>query len=557
MKTIRKTIDTYIEGVLTGKIVSCEFIKLAVQRHLNDLETGIDRGLYFDEKAAAKAINFSKYVCHYKGSFAGKTFEPEPWQQFSDWCLFGWKNANGFRRFSKSYNEIARKNGKTFLAAKNGLYMLTSDKEAGAEIYSAAKTRDQAKIVFRDATEIVKKSKQLKSIIDIYTNSLTVEISASLFKALASDSDSLDGLNSSMGIVDEYHAHPNSMVYDVIETSQGSRNQPLMYIVTTAGFNLSGPCFQENQLSIDILRGIKQQDNYLALLYTIDEGDDWRDESVWNKANPNLGISKGWDYMRRQFIDAVNNPSKEVGFKTKHLNVWCSSSIQFISDEKWMKQPPRLPLAELRGRKAWGGLDLSQNIDLTALVLIIPRNNGVDDVFAHYWIPEGKVQQMQDRVDYQVWANQGYITITPGDIIDIDMMTTECIEFLEMFDVQELAIDPAKAYHGVVQNLQKNTSVTLTQFRQGFVSMDTPTKEIQTLALSARLAHGNDPVLRWCNSNVEIARDSADNIKIDKKRARNRVDGMVALVMAKGAQMGGENTNSLNNFYENNDVRTL
>ena len=557
MKTIRKTIDTYIDAIVSGKKVSGKLEQLAVSRFIDDCKTGIDRGLYFDEKAAAKVINFYKFIRHTKGEFEGKVFELEPWQQFLLWNLFGWKQANGYRRFNKSYAEVARKNGKSALAAPVGLYGLTADKESGAEIYSAATTRDQAKIVFKEAVEMVKKSKAIKSISSIYTNSITIEATASFFKPLSSDANTLDGLNVHYGIVDEYHAHKTSEVYDVLTSSQGARRQPLMFTITTAGFNLSGPCFTENQLCRDILQGIKKQDNYLAMIYTLDEGDDWRDEASWYKANPNLGVSKRIDYMRKEFLDAVNNPTKEVAFKTKHLNIWCASSIQFISDEKWMNQPARRSLNELHGQRAWAGLDLSQSIDLTALVFVIPRENGIDDVVAHFWIPESKVEQMQDRVDYQVWASMGYITITPGDVIDIEIMSKETIEMLEQYDIQELAIDPAKAYHGVTQNIQKNTSIVLTQFRQGFVSMDTPTKEIQKQALSGRLAHGGDPVLRWCNSNVEIARDSADNIKIDKKRARNRVDGMVALVMAKGAQMGGENNNSLNNFYERNDVRTL
>lgn len=559
--TLKSEIEKYMSDILGGKIVAGELTKLAIQRQIDDLRTGIDRGLYFDEKAAKKVIDFYSFVKLIKGAeFSGQPFNLQSWQKFILWCAFGWKKADGKRRFTKVYNEVARKNGKSTFVAPIGLYLLCADKEPGAEVYTAATTKDQAKIVWDEARNMVKKSPSLNNLITVYKKTMFIEETASKMEPLSSDADSLDGLNPHGSIIDEYHAHKTSEVYDVIVSGMGSRTQPLNYVITTAGFNLSGPCFLENKLCQDILRGIKVQDNYFSQIFALDladlEHEGWREETNWYKANPNLGISKKIEYMRNEYKEAINNETKVVPFKTKHLNIWCASSIQFIGDEKWCNQPRRRELSDLYGQKAWAGLDLSASTDITALVAIIPRPDGIHDVFAHFWIPEAKAEEMQDRVDYKTWSSKGYVTITSGEVIDIEQESSEMIGILHRFDLQELAIDPARAYHGVTQNLEKE-GFTLTQFRQGFISMDAPTKEVQRLALSKCLAHNENPVLRWMNSNVEVSMDSAGNIKLDKKKARQRIDGMIALVMAEGAFMSNGQGSSMNSFYENNDVRTL
>lgn len=550
--------EQYIKDVTSGKIKTCETTRLAIERHLTDLETGIDRGLFFDKRAGEKAINFfSKAgLKHTKGEFATKTnplFIPEPWQCFILYCLFGWKNADGSRRFNYAYVEVAKKNGKSTFAAGIAHYCFIADKEPGAEIYTAASNRDQAKIVFNEAKNMVRNSKELKSLITVYEHSMFVDVTMSTFKPLSSDQDSFEGKNPSCTIFDEYHVQKTNDLFDNIKSAMASRRQPLLFIITTAGKSRTSPCYDYRQMVIEILRGIKEQDNIFGIIYTLDENDEWDDQSVWIKSNPNLNISVKQSFLEKELSECKNRESAIINFKTKNLNIWTDSAKGWISDKNWMKCAGDVTREEMEGQVCYGGLDLAASTDINAFSLFFPKKC---KLLVWFWIPEEKVNKTEDRVDYKLWIRQGYVKTTEGAVIDIDTMSADLLTIIGKYDVKSIAIDPARAYHGIVQNLQKE-EITMSLFRQGFLSMDAPTKELERLILSGEIDHGGNPVLRWMNGNVEIRMDPAGNIKIDKSKSSNKVDGMVSTVMAIGEYMTNKDNNLLNEIYETGGIKTI
>lgn len=546
----------YIDDVQSGNVEACQLVKLAVNRHVQDLATGMDRGLFFDEKAGAKAMNFFKFLKHTKGSqFAGKPFELSPWQAFIVWSLFGWKRADKTRRFQYAYVEVAKKNGKSTFAAGIAHYCFIADNEAGAEIYTAASNRDQAKIVFTEAKNMVKSSEPLKKMVTIYEHSMFIDTSMSTFKPLSSDQDSFEGKNPSCTIFDEYHVQKTNDLFDNIKSAMSSRVSPLMFVITTAGKSRTSPCYDYRAMIIEILRGIKSQDNIFGIIYTLDDGDAWDDPRVWGKSNPNLDVSMNSSFLENELKECKNRESAIINFKTKNLNIWTDSSKGWIPDAKWMQCDKGVKPAEMIGRKCYGGLDLASSVDINALSLYFPEEN---KVLVWFWIPEEKVKQREDRVDYRLWINQGFISVTDGAVIDIDTLTSDIMQIVSTYNVQSIAIDPAKAYNGVVQNLQKE-DIALSLFRQGFLSMSEPTKRLHEMILNKEIDHGGNPVLRWMASNVELSEDPAGNIKINKAKSTDKVDGMVAVVMAIGEYMTQKNNNNLNEIYgtEGHGIRTL
>lgn len=536
----------YAEDVLSDRVPACELVKLTCLRYFDDIKNGPARGIYFNEKKAARAVNFFKFVRHSKGKWAGKQFELSPWQYFIVWCIFGFENADGSRRFNYVYIEVARKNGKSTFMAVLGLYLLIADKEAGADIYSAATTHKQAKIVFDEAKNMVKKSPALSKIAGVFQNNIHVTSTLSKFEPVSSEYDTLDGLSPHGGIIDEYHAHKSDGVYNVLKSGMGARENPLLMVITTAGFNKESACYYERKTAIDILKGIKTQDNYFAIVFTLDENDDWENPENWHKANPNIDISINLKFLEKEYLSAKNNPTKLVNFLTKNLNVWTDAQDVWIKDKDWQACTGLIDLEKLKGCECYGGLDLSSNRDLTALCLLFPKENGLFEVIWYYWLPEMTAQDRikRDNVAYDLWHKQGYIKYTPGNIIDYDFIFSEitgktfagqstekpCINGL--YDLKSIAYDRYNATQ-IVLSLQ-DAGIKLTPFGQGHISMNTPTKEIENLVLSLKINHGGNPVSRWMVSNVAIKKDPAGNIKIDKEKASEKVDGIVALVMAYG-----------------------
>lgn len=535
----------YTNQIISSKIIACKLVKLACQRFLNDLEKGKERGIYFDKKEADRVIDFYKFIPHIKGDFAGKSLLLEPWEQFIIANLFGWKRKNtGKRRFRNAFISVGRKNGKSSLIAGIGLYMLFADNEAGAEIYSAATTRDQAKIVFDIAKHMVQRSKLKKYITHFKTN-LNIEYTASKFEPLSSDYNTLDGLNPHAALIDELHAHKTKDLYDILTTAIGARSQPMVISITTAGYDRHSVCYEQELYTEKVLEGIIKDDTHFGIIYTLDNPEEWENEKNWIKANPNLGISVDFEDLRSKAKKAKEVPTQLNAFLRKHMNIWTESHTRWITTEKWDAcGGSAIDIEKLKGRRCYGGLDLSTTTDLSALVLIFPpiEENEKYQVLCRFWIPSDNMHERvrRDKVPYDVWANQGYIKPTPGNIIDYGFILAQIQQDTKDYDFRELAFDRWGSQKIIIdlQNLgfedesAKHFQHYLIDFGQGFASMNSPTKELEKMVLSQEICHGDNPVLKWMISNIAIKMDAAGNIKPDKSESTDRIDGVVALIMA-------------------------
>lgn len=527
--------ERYIKGVMSGQIVVCRWVKLAVERHVRDLKDGHERGLHFDAEAGQHVIDFFQFLRHSKGEWAGQVVVLEDWQEFILYVVFGWMRADGTRRFRTAYEEVARKNGKSTIAAGVGLYLLAGDGEEGSEVYTAATKRDQARITHAEAIRMVKRSPSLRKRIRTFKDNLNIEGTASKMEPLGRDVDSMDGLNVHGGIIDELHAHKTRDLWDILETATGSRRQPLMFAITTAGFNRQSICYQMNEYTKKILDGIIEDDSFFGIIYTLDENDDWEDEAVWVKSNPNLNVSKKLDNMREKAHKAKSMPSALNAFLRLELNLWTQSETKWMSRNHWdacgLKS---VDAAGLRGSRIYAGLDLSSTTDISALVLVFPPETAEDNyqVLCRFWCPDEAIHERtkRDRVPYEAWVRQGYITATPGNVIDYDFILAQIDEDAQAYDLEEIAFDRWGSTK-IIQDIEER-GLTCVQFGQGYASMSPPMKDLEKLVLSHKLAHGNNPVLNWMADNLVALEDPAGNIKPDKERSLERIDGMVALIMA-------------------------
>ncbi len=543
---IELTLDQYVSDVLSGKQIACKWVKLACERHLRDIETGGERGLWFDESAAKIVIAFFSLLKHSKGEWAGRPVMLEPWQQFVLGSIFGWKREDGTRRFRTGILEVARKNGKTTMAAGVGLYMLVADGEPGAEIYSAATKRDQARLSHSEATRMAKSSPQIRREVRIFKDNIHIQDTASKFEPLGADSDTMDGLNVYCALVDEIHAHKTRDTWDLLETATGSRRQPLMFGISTSGFDRQSLFFTQHEYTEKILTGVIEDDSWFGIIYTLDQrrdidpedvvDDDWQDERVWVKANPNLGVAKKWDDMRRKALRAKEMPSAQNAFLRLELDIWTHAETKWVNLEHWRACGKAVDASGLRGRTCYGGLDLSSTTDVTAFVLVFPPQAEGDamQVLCRFFIPEDSMRERsrRDRVPYDVWVRQGFITATPGNVVDYDFVLQQIDDDREAYDVQQIAFDRWGAAHIQSQLMERGGDEFLVQFGQGFASMSAPMKELEKLILGHGLAHGNNPVLTWMADNLVAREDPAGNIKPDKEKSTEKIDGIVALIMA-------------------------
>ena len=527
--------ETYAQQVRTGNILTCEFVQLAVDRYYRDMDNALDKGWYFDRKAAQRAISFIERLKHTKGQWAGLRFKLEPWQQFIIWNIFGWKMADGTRRFRYAYVEIARKNGKTALSAGIGLYMLFADGESRPEVYSAATVKDQARICFSDAVEIVKAT-DLKNYLTPYRNSIVYELKGGMMKPLSSDYGTHDGLNPSCGIIDEFHAHKDSGMFDVIKSAFGARKQPLMFIITTAGFNKAGACYAYRDNVIKILRGINEDDTLFGIIYTMDANEEWDNPQMWIKSNPNLGVSLFPNYLEDQVNDAKNRPEAVRNVMTKNVNLWVVAEKTWILDDAWMKCVGTTEIEDLRGCECWGGLDLSNVSDITAFVLIFHENDKFQ-LLPFFWIPEEKMLEKirKENINYDLWVKAGFVKVTSGNVLDYEFVKADILQIVEIYDLQSSAYDRWNSSQTII-DLQ-NEGMECNPFGQGYGSMSAPSKEFEKLVLSEKIEHFGNPVLRWMLSSTLIKTDPAGNIKPDKEKSVQKIDGIVASIMALGEWM--------------------
>lgn len=522
--------------MIAGEYPAGKLVRQACARHLRDLKEGPSRGLRWDAAAAQHVIDFFGFLKHSKGEWAGRPFVLEPWDQFIIGCPFGWKRADGTRRFRTAYVEVPRKNGKSTKLAGIGLYLLIADGEAGAEVYSSATKKDQARIVWSESERMVKSSPALSSRVGCFRNNLHITGTASKFEPLGADSNTLDGLNAHGNLVDELHAHRDRGVWDVLVTSMGARRQPMTYAITTAGtYEPESIGWELHDHAVKVAEGALDDDSFFCYVAAIDDDDEWTDPAVWAKANPNLGVSVKPEYLAQMCQDAINKPSFTNTFLRLHLDRWTQQVERWISMEKWNAVTAEVDPEALRTRPCWGGLDLSQKLDLAAFVLAFPRDDGGFDLLPRFWCPESTIleRSRKDRVQYDAWERDGLLIATPGEVIDYDFIRSEINELGKQYSIQEIAYDPWNAQQTATQ-LGETDGFTMVAFRQGYASMSEPAKEFERLVVAGKLVHGGNPVLRWMASNVAKTEDPSGNIKPDKSKSREKIDGIVAAIMAIG-----------------------
>jgi phage terminase large subunit-like protein len=528
--------ERYIEDVLANRIVVGQRVRQAVERHVQDLETAKERGLRFDPKAAKHVLDFFSLLRHSKGEWAGQPFVLAPWQAFLLWVIFGWKRADGNRRFRTAYIEIGRKNGKSTLAAGVGLYLFAADREPGAEVFTAATKRDQARIVHGEAINMVRMSPGLQRFIQVFKDNLSMLRTNSKYQPLGADADTMDGLNVHGAIIDELHAHKNRNLWDVLETATGARRQSLIFAITTAGFDKLTVCWQQHSYGEQILDGIVEDDSCFVFIAALDPEDDWTDPSVWIKANPNLGVSVKLESLQEQCAKAESLPAAQNAFRRLRLNQWTEQADRWIDIGVWDEGAHAVDPEELAGRSCFAGLDLSTTTDISAFVLAFPPEDDGElwKVLCRFWIPEANVAKrvQRDRVPYDQWIRDGFIEATSGNVIDYTVLHQRIQEDGERFRIRQIAFDRWNA-------TQLSTQLTddgfeMMPFGQGFGSMSGPTKEVEKLIVGRQIAHAGNPVLRWMMSNVSVKQDPAGNLKPDKSKSTERIDGVVALVMAVG-----------------------
>lgn len=539
-KSTTDPVTDYARKVVGGKIVACKLVIAACQRHLNDLVDGPKRGLIWCPDVAMRHIGFFSYLQHSKGEFAGNIFVLESWQQFRVGCTLGWFNVkDGTRRFRTSYHEVARKNGKSQEAAGIALDGLIADGEQGAEIYSAATKRDQARIVFSEASRMARRSPDIRDKLRVFKPRISVESTSSIFEPLSSDARTLDGLNPSRLIVDELHKHSSRDLLDVLDTALGARRQPLLWIITTAGNDDPETVYaQEHQYAENVVLGVIEDDTYFAYIATLDEGDRWDDESVWIKANPNLGVSVKIDDIRRQVMKAKGSPAAKNSVLRLRMNVRRSDAVKAIPLEQW-RACTEGPLDEvdLYGRRAFAAFDISKKTDLTAAVLFFPP---VEDgerwkLIAKFWMPSDNVLDREegDRASYARWIDDGWIEATSGSVVDQKCVFDQIMEWSRNVEIVDCPYDPWDATR-LSLDLQAE-GVPVREFIQGLRSYSHPTKEFLNLVVAKNLEHGGNPVLEWMANNLKVETDKNLGMMPHKKKSIGRIDGIVASIMAYGA----------------------
>jgi phage terminase large subunit-like protein len=544
----------YIDDVESGRAITGEPVKLSVSRFLNDIKA---KNFEFDFDRGERVVNFiEKYCRHWKGDYAGKPFLFQPHQHFHFINLFGWIRADGTRRFRSSYKEVARKNAKTTEGALGAIFHICKDNEQGAQVYAGATKEAQAMIVVNDAGQIIKRSPALAKRFKLFDRQgdirrVVYPSTSSIITPIGRDSKTQDGFDPSMALIDEYHAHPTAHTRGVIESGMGSRSQPMSTIFTTAGANKQGPCYKLRHTGIQILKGILKDDSFFINIHTLDfkekGGDDWMNPEAWVKANPNMGTSVKMANMLDAFTKAKNEGGEtEVEFKTKNINMWTDSAGVWVPDELYMKNHHGTRATEMAGLLCYAGLDLASTTDINALILFFPEFREVNGkkisaILPFFYIPEDNVDIMsrRDQVDYRAWVDAGYITTTPGNITDYNFIERDVIAFRQIYGFKSLAFDPWNA--GNIIGDLSNEGVECHEMRQGFSSLSNPSKLFERMARSGQFEHFNNPVMRWMAGNVTLDRDAASNIKPNKAKSVNKIDGISATINAIGEWMTMKN----------------
>jgi phage terminase large subunit-like protein len=525
----------YAEGVVAGDVVACKWIRLACQRFLDDLER---EDIRFDEVAAQKAVNFIQHLPHTKGRWAAKRelLVLSDWQVFVVCNIFGWFKGDT-RRFWTAFLLIARKNGKSALAAAIALYMFVADNEFGAEVYSGATTEKQAWEVFRPAKLMVERTPALKNHFDVQVNAKNMHIlsNGSRFEPLVGNPG--DGSSPHCAIVDEYHEHATDELYQTMETGMGAREQPLMLVISTAGSNLAGPCHDLQKRAEAALEGRESDDSLFAMVFTCDEDDEWDSDEALIKANPNLDVSVSGDFLRQQREQARRSSTKQNHFRTKHLNQWVGARTAWMNMLAWQRQKREFSLEDMQGLPCWMAVDLASKLDVAALVLLFQKGDEYY-LLPKFYAPEAAAEQ---NSKYRDFALGGHLTLTPGNMTDYAFIEEDIQELAKVVDLQDIAFDDWQANYLITR--LTDTSLPVVNYNQTVRNMSEPMKELEARVIERHLWHDGNPVMTWMMGNVTAKVDAKDNIYPRKENDSSphcKIDGPVAAIMAMGRALQGQ-----------------
>ena len=492
---------------------------------------------HYDKAKADRAVKFIENLCHTKGKWAGKRFWLLPWQEQLIRDIFGIVKPDGYRQFRTAFVEICKKVGKSELAAAVALYLLYADNEPSAEVYGAAADRQQASIVFDVAKQMVEMSPALlkRSKLMTATKRIVNYGNSGYYQVLSAEVGGKHGFSVSGLVFDEIHTHPNRQLYDVLtKGSSDARQNPLHFIITTAGTDRHSIAYELHTKAVDILEGRRVDPTFYPVVYGLKDDEDWEDEANWYKVNPSLGYTVDIERLRDAYREAKQNPADEVTFKWLRLNMWVSSTVAWIPDAIFMKGNEEIDLPALEGRDCYGGLDLSSTGDITALVLMFPPRDEDEKyiLLPFFWVPEETIPQRVKAasVPYDIWEKQGYLLSTEGNVIHYDFIEKFINDLAEKYHIVEIAVDRWNATQ-MIQNLEGD-GFTMVPFGQGFASMSGPTKDFYRLLMEGQIIHGGHPVLRWMAGNVVVDTDPAGNIKVTKAKSKEKIDGIVAAIMA-------------------------
>ncbi|MGD9276348.1 MAG: terminase large subunit [Candidatus Pacearchaeota archaeon] len=510
----------------------------------------------YDAKRAQHAIKFIQSLKHTKGKWAGKPFVLLKWQRVLIKKLFGTINEKGNRIYRKCYVEIPKKNGKSELGAAIALYLLFADSEMGAEIYSAAADREQASIVFNIAAQMVRMTPALLKRCNIIDSRKRIVIYAtgSFYQVLSADVKTKHGFNTHGIIFDELHAQPNRDLWDVLTEGAGdAREQPLIFAITTAGYDKNSICYEVRDYALKVSKHIIKDRHFLSMIYSLDEKANWQDEKNWRKVNPSLDRILDIDRIRQAYNEAKEMPAKINLFRRLRLCQWTSQETKWMPIEKWDASKGGINPEELKGKICYGGLDLSSTVDISAFVLVFPIE-GNYKVLTNFFIPADNIEQRvrKDKVPYDLWVQQGYIITTPGNVIDYKFIEDTIDRLATDYEIEEIAYDPWNATMLTQRIAEKG--MTMVEVRQGFASMSAPTKQLEALILQKKIHHGDNPVLRWMFDNIMLRNDANENIKPDKEKSKEKIDGIIALILAVSRAMVNEDSHSV---YETRGIITI
>lgn len=560
-------VTRYAKAVCARKKIAGPQVRAACQRHLNDLATGHERGIFFDRKAALRAIGFYRDVLRLNGGeFEGLSFELLDWQQFIIGNLFGWKSEDGYRRFRVAYVETGKGSGKSPLAAGIGMIGLTADDEARAEVYAAATKKDQAMVLFRDAVAMYQLSPELRKRLkpsgvgDNVWNLAYFE-KGSFFRPISAD-DGQSGPRPHIALIDEIHEHRNNTVVEMMRAGTKSRRQALIFMITNSGASKTSTCWNYHDYASKVAAGTLKDDAFFGYVCSLDEGDDpFNDEKCWPKVNPSLQGAKlpGIKYLREQVTEARGMPSKEALVRRLNFCQWTDASNPWISADIWLGAAREFDWRDLRGRRAWAGLDLGSTTDLTGLVLYVEPVNSGDPwhLVPFAFLPDEGLQRKEelDRVPYLSWRAAGYLETTPGRAISKLVIVKKLVELSSFFELQIVGYDRWRIED--LKAMASDNGITLPPMRpfgQGYKDMSPAIEAFETALLNGQVVHPGNPVFTWCAANAVTTSDAAENRKLDKEKATGRIDLMVAAVMAVGCVTSDSMGSSV---YEERGIYTL